>query len=108
MTKGKFITLEGIDGVGKTTQLKLIKQKINLSTQNFVFTREPGGTSLGEKIRSIILNEKINNETETLLIFAARKEHLFEVIEPSLVRGDWVISDRFSDASYAYQGGGKK
>src|ERR1019366_7615282 len=73
-----------------------------------ITTREPGGTPLGEKLRELLLNEKMNLETEALLMFAARREHLAQVIEPALSRGDWVISDRFTDATFAYQGGGRK
>jgi dTMP kinase len=108
MTTGKFITLEGIDGAGKSTHLSHVAGLLHNHGKTVVTTREPGGTGLGEKLRDILLHEKMHLETEALLMFAARREHLAQVIEPSLARGDWVISDRFTDASFAYQGGGRK
>ena len=105
--RGKFITLEGIDGAGKSTHLSFIEALIRNRGKNVVQTREPGGTPLGEKIRALVLAEPMHPETETLLMFAARREHIETVIEPALARGDWVISDRFTDASFAYQGGGR-
>jgi dTMP kinase len=108
MTLGKFITFEGIDGAGKSTHLTFVADLLKASGKNVVVTREPGGTPLGEKLRELLLHEKMHLETEALLMFAARREHLAQVIEPALARGDWVISDRFTDASFAYQGGGRK
>ena len=105
----KFISLDGIDGAGKTTQLNVIKQwfeKQNLPVQ---FTREPGGTPLGEKLRDILLNptSQINLRTETLLMFAARQQHLDDIILPTLNQNISIVSDRFTDATFAYQGGGR-
>jgi dTMP kinase len=111
MARGKFITFEGIDGAGKTTHLAWFRQrlddKIAASGHSVVITREPGGTALGESLRELLLNQPMDLETEALLMFAARREHLAQVIEPALARGDWVLSDRFSDATFAYQGGGR-
>jgi dTMP kinase len=108
MAQGKFITFEGIDGAGKSTHLAFVADLIKSRGIQVVTTREPGGTALGEKLRAILLQEKMNLETEALLMFAARREHIAQVIEPALARGDWVISDRFTDATFAYQGGGRK
>lgn len=108
MTRGKFITFEGIDGAGKSTHLAFVADLLREAGRTVIVTREPGGTPLGEKLRELLLHEKMHLETEALLMFAARREHLAEVIEPALARGDWVISDRFTDASFAYQGGGRK
>ncbi len=108
MTLGKFITFEGIDGAGKSTHLAFVADLLRAGGKTVVVTREPGGTPLGEKLRGLLLHEKMHLETEALLMFAARREHLAEVIEPALARGDWVISDRFTDATFAYQGGGRK
>lgn len=111
MARGRFITFEGIDGAGKTTHLAWFRQrledKIAASGKAVVITREPGGTALGESLRGLLLNQPMDLETEALLMFAARREHLAQVIEPALARGDWVLSDRFSDATFAYQGGGR-
>ncbi|MGF6238762.1 dTMP kinase [Paraburkholderia sp. GAS38] len=111
MARGKFITFEGIDGAGKTTHLawfrERLEQHIAAGGRSVVMTREPGGTALGESLREILLHQKMDLETEALLMFAARREHLAQVIEPALARGDWVLSDRFSDATFAYQGGGR-
>ena len=111
MARGKFITFEGIDGAGKTTHLAWFRdqlaQKLAASGRTVVMTREPGGTKLGESLRDILLHEAMDLETEALLMFAARREHLAQVIEPALARGDWVLSDRFTDATFAYQGGGR-
>ncbi len=108
MALGKFITFEGIDGAGKSTHLVFVADLLRASGRRVVVTREPGGTPLGEKLRELLLHEKMHLETEALLMFAARREHLAQVIEPALARGDCVISDRFTDASFAYQGGGRK
>lgn len=108
MTLGKFITFEGIDGAGKSTHLAFVADLLRARGKTVVLTREPGGTPLGEKLRELLLHEQMHLETEALLMFAARREHLAQVIEPTLARGDWVISDRFTDASFAYQGGGRK
>jgi dTMP kinase len=105
--RGKFVTFEGIDGAGKSTHLSFVADLMRGAGRRVVQTREPGGTPLGEKLRAIVLTEPMQPETETLLMFAARREHIATVIEPALARGDWVISDRFTDASYAYQGGGR-
>ena len=109
MSQGKFITLEGIDGAGKSTQLAWIADFLQGSGVNVVVTREPGGTLLGEELRALLLDSRLtmHPETEALLMFAARREHLDKVIIPALARGDWVVSDRFADASFAYQGGGR-
>ena len=106
---GKFITLEGIDGAGKTTHLVWLADFFQKRGKQVVVTREPGGTALGEKLRAILLdkNQAMHLETESLLMFAARREHLDKVIEPALARGDWVICDRFTDATFAYQGSGR-
>lgn len=109
MTPGKFITLEGIDGAGKSTQLAWIIELLQRAGLTAVVTREPGGTPLGEQLRALLLDKSISMhpETEALLMFAARREHLDKVILPALAQGRWVISDRFTDASFAYQGGGR-
>ena len=104
--RGKFITFEGIDGAGKSTHIEWVAERLR-ARANVVTTREPGGTPLGEDLRQLLLHRKMHLETEALLMFAARREHIAEVIEPALVRGDWVISDRFTDATFAYQGGGR-
>jgi dTMP kinase len=108
MTAGKFITFEGIDGAGKSTHISFVADLLRSGGRTVVTTREPGGTALGERLRELLLHEKMHLETEALLMFAARREHLAQVIEPALARGDWVISDRFTDATFAYQGGGRK
>ncbi|RJG06151.1 dTMP kinase [Noviherbaspirillum cavernae] len=108
MARGKFITFEGIDGAGKSTHLAYVADLLRSSGKTVIVTREPGGTPLGEKLRELLLHEKMHLETEALLMFAARREHLAHVIEPALARGEWVISDRFTDATFAYQGGGRK
>ena len=106
---GFFISFEGIDGAGKSTHLEPFANHIRqrYPNQEVVLTREPGGTSLGEKLRQLLLQEPMHIETEALLMFAARREHLAQVIEPALQAGKIVISDRFTDASFAYQGGGR-
>ena len=105
--RGKFITLEGIDGAGKSTHHGWLVEFLAQQGKQVVATREPGGTALGEKLRELLLKEQMHLETEALLMFAARREHLDKVILPALERGDWVVSDRFTDASFAYQGGGR-
>ena len=105
--RGKFITLEGIDGAGKSTHHGWLVNALRQQGKQVVATREPGGTPLGERLRELLLSEPMHLETEALLMFAARREHLHKVISPALERGDWVVCDRFSDASFAYQGGGR-
>jgi len=108
--KGKFITLEGSEGVGKTTSLKFVKSCIENAGHKVLVTREPGGTPLAEDLRAILLanrDETVEPDTELLLMFAARCQHVNQVIKPALDAGTWVLSDRFVDASYAYQGGGR-
>lgn len=105
--RGKFITLEGIDGAGKSTHHAWLVEHLKKSGKEVVATREPGGTPLGEALRSLLLSESMHLETEALLMFASRREHLDKLIFPSLEAGKWVVSDRFTDASYAYQGGGR-
>lgn len=105
--KGKFITLEGMDGAGKSTHIPTIVALLEARGVEVVSTREPGGTPLGEKLRALLLHEPMHAETETLLMFAARREHIANVIEPALARGAYVLSDRFTDATYAYQCGAK-
>ena len=107
MKTGKFITLEGIDGAGKSTHLTWLAAQIRTRGVEVVTTREPGGTPLGEKLREILLHEKMHGDSEALLMFAARSEHFHGVIKPALEKGAWVISDRFTDATYAYQCGGR-
>jgi dTMP kinase len=105
--KGKFITLEGMDGAGKSTHIPAIIDQIKALGETVVCTREPGGTPLAEQLRAILLHQAMHAETETLLMFAARREHIEQVIAPAIARGDCVISDRFTDATYAYQAGAK-
>ncbi len=105
--RGKFITFEGIDGAGKSTHIPFVGELIAARGVELVSSREPGGTPLGEKLRELVLHETMHLETEALLVFASRREHIAQVIEPALSRGAWVISDRFTDASFAYQGGGR-
>ena len=107
MKEAKFITLEGVDGAGKSTHIDFIRSYFKSKSKKYILTREPGGTEVGEKIREILLNDEMSPITESLLIFAARSEHLLEVIQPNLRNGITVISDRFTDATYAYQSGGK-
>ena len=104
---GKFITLEGVDGAGKTSHIEFIKEYLINLKLDFIMTREPGGTELGERLREILLHDEMTPKTETILMFAARNEHIEKVIRPGLTSGAIVISDRFTDASYAYQSGGK-
>ncbi|MBL8492025.1 MAG: dTMP kinase [Rhodocyclaceae bacterium] len=105
--RGKFITLEGIDGAGKSTHLAWLVDTLRVRGLQVVRTREPGGTPLGEKLRALLLSDPMDQDTETLLMFAARREHLAQVILPALAAGHWVVSDRFTDATFAYQGGGR-
>jgi dTMP kinase len=107
MQRGKFITLEGIDGAGKSSHVEWLAESLRRSGRTVILTREPGGTPLGEQLRTLLLNQPMDLRTETLLAFAARQEHLAQVIEPALAAGQWVVSDRFTDATYAYQGGGR-
>lgn len=109
MQRGKFITVEGIDGAGKSTHLAWLERFLQDKGLEVVVTREPGGTELGEALRQVLLDHRqvMHPETEALLMFAARREHLDKVILPALDRGAWVVSDRFTDASFAYQGGGR-
>jgi len=105
--RGRFITFEGIDGAGKSSQIAAAVARLRSAGHEVVQTREPGGTPLGERLRELLLHEPMHLETEALLMFAARREHLADVIEPALARGAWVVSDRFTDATYAYQVGGR-
>ena len=107
MTQGKFITLEGVDGAGKSTHMPALAAMLESRGQEVLITREPGGTPLGERLRTLLLQESMHPETETLLMFAARREHLEQVIKPALLRGALVLCDRFTDATFAYQGGGR-
>src|SRR5258706_13306210 len=106
MSRGKLITLEGIDGAGKSSHVAGIADFLRKRGKDVVVTREPGGTPLGEKLRTVLLSQTLSIDTETLLVFAARREHVVQVIAPALERGRWVVSDRFTDATYAYQGAG--
>ena len=105
--RGKFITLEGVDGAGKSTFIAWIEQRIRSKGADVLVTREPGGTEVGELLREILLSEPMSERTETLLMFAARQEHLAKVIVPALDAGRWVLCDRFTDATFAYQGAGR-
>jgi dTMP kinase len=108
--RGKFITLEGGEGVGKSTNLLFIKEYLEAAGKSIVMTREPGGTEVGEEVRKILLSHRessLHESAELLLMFAARSQHLQEIIIPSLKAGSWVLCDRFTDATYAYQGGGR-
>lgn len=108
MTRGKFITLEGLDGAGKTTQLASLTNSLKARGIPLRVTREPGGTEMGEALRALLLDrgQAMHAETEALLMFAARREHLDKVVLPTLAEGTWVLCDRFTDATFAYQGGG--
>ena len=108
--RGKFITIEGIEGVGKSTNIESIQTFLSKNNIKFVVTREPGGTALAENIRELLLHTKQESPVELcelLLVFAARAQHLHNIIEPALRKGTWVLCDRFTDATYAYQGGGR-
>lgn len=108
MSKGKFITLEGGEGLGKSTNLAFVKECLERRGKRVTVTREPGGTPLGERVRALLLGDgQVSPTAELLLVFAARAQHVDDVIRPALEKGDWVVSDRFTDASYAYQGGGR-
>ena len=105
--QGKFITFEGIDGAGKSTHIGFVTDFLVARGKHVVGSREPGGTPLGEKLRDHLLHEQMHLETEALLMFASRREHIAQVIAPNLAEGNWVLSDRFTDASFAYQSGGR-
>ncbi len=105
--RGRFITLEGVDGAGKSTHIPWIAQRLREAGHSVAVTREPGGTPLAETLRGLVLSEPMDPLAETLLLFAARADHVRQVIAPALERGDWVVCDRFGDATIAYQGGGK-
>jgi dTMP kinase len=107
VTRGLFISFEGIDGAGKTTHIDALAQALRAAGRTVVLTREPGGTPLAEKLRALALNDAMDPLTEALLMFAARRDHLLQVIEPALARGDAVLCDRFTDATFAYQGAGR-
>ena len=110
MKEGVFITLEGGEGVGKSTNILFIKQLLEDAGVSVVTTREPGGTAVAEKIRQLLLenrDEVVSEQAELLLMFAARAQHIYHKIQPALSRGQWVLCDRFTDATYAYQGGGR-
>ena len=106
--RGLFLTLEGVDGAGKSTHVQWLVDQLTERGVQVVCTREPGGTELGEKLRALLLHQPMSLECETLLMFAARAEHLQAVIEPALSAGQWVVCDRFTDATFAYQGGGRE
>ncbi len=107
MEKGKLITVEGVDGAGKSTQMAVIDQALRERGIDLVRTREPGGPETAEKIRKLLLNEPMSPKCELMLMFAAREENLDKIIRPALAKGQWVLCDRFTDASYAYQGYGR-
>jgi len=110
LTRGRFITIEGVEGVGKSTNIDFIQSLLNARNIDSITTREPGGTGLGELIRNVLLDKsqhQMSAMTELLLMFAARTQHIEQTIEPALASGKWVICDRFTDSSYAYQGGGR-
>ena len=105
--KGKFITFEGIDGAGKSTQIDAVAAHLRAAKCDVICTREPGGTPLAEKLRELMLHAAMDPLTEALLVFAARRDHINQVIAPALARGDTVLCDRFTDATFAYQGAGR-
>lgn len=107
MPRGRFITFEGIDGAGKSTQIAFVDRWLRQRGVDVLLTREPGGTPIGESLREMILQRPMQPRTETLLMFAARCEHVLTLIEPALAAGRWVLCDRFTDATYAYQAGGR-
>ena len=104
---GLFVSVEGIDGAGKTTHVNALQARWQATGRDVVRTREPGGTELAEALRELVLHRSMDALTESLLVFAARRDHLVQVIEPALARGAWVLCDRFTDATFAYQGGGR-
>lgn len=108
LKRGSFLTFEGVDGAGKSTHVQWTVDQLRARGLNVVSTREPGGTAIGEKLRELLLKEPMGLECETLLMFAARAQHLQEVIRPALDSGSWVVCDRFTDATFAYQGGGRE
>lgn len=103
---GRFVTLEGVDGAGKSTHVPWLAERLAVPGREVVVTREPGGTPLGEELRRLLLHTPMSHDSEALLMFASRREHLEQVIRPALARGAWVVCDRFTDATFAYQGGG--
>jgi dTMP kinase len=105
--QGRFITFEGIDGAGKTTHMDALEQAWRQAGREVVRTREPGGTALAEKLRNLFLHDAMDPLTEALLVFGARRDHIQTVIRPAMARGAWVLCDRFTDATFAYQGGGR-
>lgn len=107
MTRGRFITLEGVDGAGKSTHVAWIAERLRARNRPVLVTREPGGTPLAERLRELVLSEPMDPIAETMLLFAARADHVRHVIDPALRAGTWVLCDRFTDATFAYQGGGK-
>jgi dTMP kinase len=107
MTSGRFITFEGIDGAGKSTHIEAVAQRLREAGATVVLTREPGGTPLAERLREMLLHEGMDVLTEALLVFAARRDHIVQVIAPALAAGHTVLCDRFTDATFAYQGGGR-
>lgn len=108
ISRGVFLTFEGVDGAGKSTHVQWAVEQLKARGLNVVSTREPGGTPIGEKLRELLLKEAMGLECETLLMFAARAQHIQEVIRPALEAGHWVVCDRFTDATFAYQGGGRQ
>lgn len=107
MSRGRFVTLEGVDGAGKSTHVESIAARLRAPGREVLVTREPGGTPLAEGLRRLVLSEPMDPLAETMLLFAARADHVRREIEPALARGAWVLCDRFTDATFAYQGGGK-
>lgn len=107
MSTGRFISFEGIDGAGKTTHIDAVEQAWRAAGHEVVRTREPGGTALAESLRGLVLHQPMDALTEALLVFAARRDHVEQVIRPALARGAWVLCDRFTDATFAYQGAGR-
>ncbi|MCK6430353.1 MAG: dTMP kinase, partial [Burkholderiaceae bacterium] len=105
--RGRFITFEGIDGAGKSTQIDFVATRLRERGIDVVVTREPGGTGIGEALRELVLRQPMSARTETLLVFAARAQHVEQVIAPALAAGRWIVCDRFTDATYAYQSGGR-
>jgi dTMP kinase len=107
MSRGRFVTLEGVDGAGKSTHMAWIAERLRMPGRKVLVTREPGGTPLAERLRALVLNEPMDPLAETMLLFAARADHVQREIGPALEEGTWVLCDRFTDATFAYQGGGK-